>query len=40
MSKKALRAAAALISCTAALSVMSASFLWVNQPEVPEELLA
>ncbi|WP_081667291.1 cyclic lactone autoinducer peptide [Paenibacillus pinihumi] len=40
MSKRALRTFATLLSLTAVFSVSAASFLWGNQPEVPEELLS
>nr|WP_255654981.1 cyclic lactone autoinducer peptide [Cohnella sp. REN36] len=34
-----LKAAATLIGAIAVLAVAPASFVWVNQPEVPAELL-
>jgi cyclic lactone autoinducer peptide len=39
MSKKTLKIAATLIGCVALFSVSTASWLWGNQPDVPEELL-
>ncbi|MBB6672150.1 cyclic lactone autoinducer peptide [Cohnella nanjingensis] len=39
MSKRLLKVAATLIGAVAFLAVAPASFVWVNQPEVPAELL-
>ncbi|MBD2845719.1 cyclic lactone autoinducer peptide [Paenibacillus sp. IB182496] len=39
MRARAIKAAATLIGCVAVFSVATASFLWGNQPDVPEELL-
>ncbi|WP_338555736.1 cyclic lactone autoinducer peptide [Paenibacillus sp. KS-LC4] len=39
MLKKLVYKLATFLDCTAVLSVRTASYLYVNQPETPEELL-